>query len=653
MWSTLSTAISNASDTISQAASDARKAVNDSGIVERASESLSNATQSAKSALRNVPVSIDTILEAASPALVSDEINLAYVTRRIIVMGLPASKPRRKRGENDIRSVAEYFRQAHKGRFMIWNLSEKRYDTKLFDEHVIEYRFPGYPAPPLKVLFQLCTSIESWLQADPKNVAVVHCATGRGRSAVAIASFLAWKGQAETPQRALRFFCKKRKTKPANLLIPSQARYLTYFESIVEGRRPRSEPLVFQRCIVHTVPDFETEREDDRCLRPFLQIFKDGVLLWCSHPDAATAQRESGKDETRLPRWARVEDDCVKFVPRIKMQGDVLIRCRHLREDGTQVSVFRAAFNTGYVQRNVLSLCKAELDGAIGNHRFSDVFRVELIFGAVVGDDEGGDPKDGAASSGLNRSFWDQVDKRQRMMRRRQRTKRAMTTPTKAKPLEKEARKPTNETPTTAIFGLGMGDAEGDVVEEDDLMLTEDEDDEVTEFDASQEVAAATKEETATRTTDDVAAVAAASPGTKKGGGLGRDRLAALEKELGLKEEKDVPTVSPPVHAGDMDRMRSSDSFNVDEELEKLKQLRPSSSSPTAATDGDESSSKPVGDDDADDEIDLDGMLAGLGDIDLGNVDDADLDPTSVGDPSEDLDNLEKYLEAFSTPTKD
>jgi len=40
---------------------------------------------------------------------------------------------------------------------------------------VIEVRFPGFPAPPLGLLFKLVTSIENWLAADPANVAVVHC----------------------------------------------------------------------------------------------------------------------------------------------------------------------------------------------------------------------------------------------------------------------------------------------------------------------------------------------------------------------------------------------------------------------------------------------------------------------------------------------
>ena len=43
----------------------------------------------------------------------------------------------------------------------------------------------------------MCTSIESWLVADPKNVAAVHCLTGRGRTSTVLACYLAWVGERE------------------------------------------------------------------------------------------------------------------------------------------------------------------------------------------------------------------------------------------------------------------------------------------------------------------------------------------------------------------------------------------------------------------------------------------------------------------------
>lgn len=38
----------------------------------------------------------------------------------------------------------------------------------------------------------MCTSIENWLQADPLNVVVVHCLTGKGRTATVLSALLCW-----------------------------------------------------------------------------------------------------------------------------------------------------------------------------------------------------------------------------------------------------------------------------------------------------------------------------------------------------------------------------------------------------------------------------------------------------------------------------
>jgi hypothetical protein len=59
----------------------------------------------------------------------------------------------------------------------------------------MECHFPGFPSPPLGLLIKIVTSIENWLAADPANVAVIHCMTGKGRTAIVAACALAWLGE--------------------------------------------------------------------------------------------------------------------------------------------------------------------------------------------------------------------------------------------------------------------------------------------------------------------------------------------------------------------------------------------------------------------------------------------------------------------------
>ena len=57
------------------------------------------------------------------------------------------------------------------------------------------------------------------------------------------------------------------------------------------------------------------------------------------------------------------------------------IRCRHLSPDGRRVSMFRAAFHTGYVPSGVLRFTKQQLDGACADDRFHQVMTRESTEG--------------------------------------------------------------------------------------------------------------------------------------------------------------------------------------------------------------------------------------------------------------------------------
>lgn len=119
--------------------------------------------------------------------------------------------------------------------------------------------------------------------------------------------------------------------------------------------------------------------EDEQLMgcAPYLQIFKAGSLV---HTSAATLHVHQSEEE--LP-FVQVMDGTVPFNVGQIIQGDVLIRCRHLTFAKKRVSMFRAAFHTGYVPPNVLRLTKSQLDGACSDKRYPDDFFLDLVFEKV------------------------------------------------------------------------------------------------------------------------------------------------------------------------------------------------------------------------------------------------------------------------------
>eukprot|EP00521_Asterionellopsis_glacialis_P006525 CAMPEP_0195281292 /NCGR_PEP_ID=MMETSP0707-20130614/668_1 /TAXON_ID=33640 /ORGANISM="Asterionellopsis glacialis, Strain CCMP134" /LENGTH=902 /DNA_ID=CAMNT_0040340167 /DNA_START=144 /DNA_END=2852 /DNA_ORIENTATION=- len=313
---------------------------------------------------------------------------VVYITNRLISMGHPAMQsstngditPDRK-----LAAVGQLLEKRHSKQYMVWNLSEVEYDVSVLDDQVLTFQFPGSPSPPLGLLLKLLISMESWLKADDRNVAVVHCLTGKGRSSTVLAAFLCWTGEAgfANVHDALEYIAKcKHLASAEELTIPSQRRYASYFANMLDGVRPSQPPLMLKRIIMSSAPRFSKgppQEGSDKVIMgcaPYIQVFKAGQLIVTT---AACVDYDQPKDA--LP-FCTSEDGSIAFNVEAVVQGDILLRCRHLTKGGQRLSMFRAAFHTGYVPPSVMRLQKAQLDGACSDKRFGDEYFIDLIFEA-------------------------------------------------------------------------------------------------------------------------------------------------------------------------------------------------------------------------------------------------------------------------------
>lgn len=112
---------------------------------------------------------------SAAQAQAVAALDLTYVCPRLIAMGFPSTPDTKIRSRNSGQLVAAHLRERHgSGHLMVWNLSDESYDYALFDNQVVEVACEGSPAPPLGLMVKLCSGIETWLAADPANVAAIR-----------------------------------------------------------------------------------------------------------------------------------------------------------------------------------------------------------------------------------------------------------------------------------------------------------------------------------------------------------------------------------------------------------------------------------------------------------------------------------------------
>jgi protein-tyrosine phosphatase len=184
---------------------------------------------------------------------------VVYITDRIITMSHPAMASNQNpniTGGRKLAAVGHLLHRRHDGRYLVWNLSEMDYDISILNDQVLTFSFPGSPCPPLGLLLKLLVSMENWMKADDRNVAVVHCLTGKGRTSTVLAAFLCWMGQAGFGDinEALAYIAKCKKMTPEQLTIPSQRRYALYFKNMLDGVRPSQPPLLLKRIIMSEAP---------------------------------------------------------------------------------------------------------------------------------------------------------------------------------------------------------------------------------------------------------------------------------------------------------------------------------------------------------------------------------------------------------------
>ncbi|KAK8935785.1 hypothetical protein KSP39_PZI014145 [Platanthera zijinensis] len=192
------------------------------------------------------------------------DLDLTYITENIIAMGFPAGDM--SSGffgyvegfyRNHMVEVIRFFETHHKGKYKVYNLcSERLYDASLLEGKVASFPFDDHNCPPIELVTLFCRSAYNWLKEDIENVVVVHCKAGMARTGLMISSLLLYLKFFPTAEESIDYYNQKRCIDGKGLVLPSQIRYVKYFERILTyfngenqlGRRCMLRGFRLHRC---------------------------------------------------------------------------------------------------------------------------------------------------------------------------------------------------------------------------------------------------------------------------------------------------------------------------------------------------------------------------------------------------------------------
>lgn len=153
---------------------------------------------------------------------------------------------------------------------------------------------------------------------DPKNVIVVHCNSGKGRTGTAICCILLFCGYYDNLDDCLRFYGHQRFTCGKGVSQPEQLRYLYYFEAFHRGMIKSPQVKRLRAIEFHKIP---TASQDG--VYPFFEVYHchglDIKLLFTYQPT----------------RWYRSKEGsaCFKLATNqrkaLPLHGDIKIVFKH------------------------------------------------------------------------------------------------------------------------------------------------------------------------------------------------------------------------------------------------------------------------------------------------------------------------------------
>lgn len=183
-------------------------------------------------------------------------LDLTYIIPdRVIAMGYPSENVESiyRNALDDVRRLLE---EKHKDHYKIYNLcSERSYDIQKFHSRVSVYPFDDHNPPEFGQMRPFCEDVSRWLDEHDKNVAVVHCKAGKGRTGLMICAYLLHRRLYKTADDVLKYYGSMRTLDTKGVTIPSQRRYVDYYAAMIsEGLQYNPVKMYLTSIVIDPLP---------------------------------------------------------------------------------------------------------------------------------------------------------------------------------------------------------------------------------------------------------------------------------------------------------------------------------------------------------------------------------------------------------------
>ena len=299
------------------------------------------------------------------------DLDLTYITPKIIAMGKPSTSIEGIY-RNSVEEVQEFFNTRHKNHYKVYNLcQENNYPDNVFYAQGY-YPFQDHEAPPLELIYPFCQDAKKFLDESEENVVAIHCKAGKGRTGTFISCLLLYLHVFDTAAQCLSYYGMMRAEDGKGVTIPSQIRYVYYFEKIIKNNI--KFPLEYKTiCLMKirmvTIPDISSVKSG---CTPSFSVENNGKSFkyW-----EFNKKKESYDGSEAYADFQIGESG-------FNASGDVKITFYHIPLFGSKEKIFKLWFNTNFIPDDGVLVVKKDLiDKACKDKnckKFKPNFKIEI-----------------------------------------------------------------------------------------------------------------------------------------------------------------------------------------------------------------------------------------------------------------------------------
>jgi phosphatidylinositol-3,4,5-trisphosphate 3-phosphatase/dual-specificity protein phosphatase PTEN len=213
-------------------------------------------------------------------------------------------------------------------------------------------------------IYTFCEDVKAWLDENEENIAVIHCKAGKGRTGLMICCWLLYVGDWGTAADAMKFYAAARTLHQKGVTIPSQIRYIQYFEKRMKYGPPRTETVFLSEIVFHGMPKNIQELKFTICKALRHSPERDRAdssvpLFHCKKKIKDLLREDSAANREEGDHDADEDDD--PSLPKLVIPANVPL-CGDIKFDFEKLLHFWV--NTGFVEDNKIVLRKHEIDKA-------------------------------------------------------------------------------------------------------------------------------------------------------------------------------------------------------------------------------------------------------------------------------------------------